>query len=91
MILWQDATTGENFAVDSRTGHSYPYTAPHSGTVDTDFNCGEVRRTLRKGSASAMVTTAKTDSNISAFPRWLEQALQVPLIHDGSASADVCF
>jgi hypothetical protein len=84
MLHWKDAVTGEHFLIDSRTGHSYPqtqYWAHQLGTVDSGFNCGEGRRTLRKGAASTM---AKSHSTNSTLPEWLERALQVRFTRDSS-------
>ena len=81
-IVWQDATTGERFVVDRRTGHSFPQAnfQVHESDLPSGVNCRVQRRTLWKQPTSQVVSSSILDSDQSVVPEWLERALQVSLL-----------
>jgi len=79
-IVWQDATTGERFVVDCRTGYSFPQTnfQVQQSDLPIGVNCRVQRRTLRKQPTSQVVASSILDQPV--VPEWLERALQVSLL-----------
>ena len=76
-IIWKDPTTGETFAVDTRTGNSYP----QETSLFNGHEQGIKRRTLRvsewlkKGKDPCSIEDVTKENKI--IPNWLQQALEV--------------
>ena len=74
-MLWTDHRTGETFAVDPRTGNSYPVKGrPDDNDGPNEKSAGVLRRTLSKRPCTA---TQGEDMENCETPKWLEEALGV--------------
>ncbi|KAF8812208.1 hypothetical protein BYT27DRAFT_7159313 [Phlegmacium glaucopus] len=76
-IMWTDASTGERFFIDSRTGHSYRQSEYLPEHVETTTLSREGRRTFTLPKIDSLVPT-KRDSEVGAglIPAWLEHAFK---------------
>ena len=78
--MWTDASSGERFFIDSRTGHSYrqsDYLPEHVKALTLSRE-GRLTFTLPKTS-SLVPTNGGTKAGPGLVPAWLEHAFKVCL------------
>lgn len=77
--MWTDASTGEKFFIDSRTGHSYRQSGyPEHGEASTLSREARLTFTLPKID-SLVLTKGGSNEGPGLVPAWLEHAFKVCL------------
>jgi DNA mismatch repair protein MLH3 len=78
--MWTDASTGERFFIDSRTGHTYCQSEYQPDHVEASTLSREKRLTFTLPEIDNLVPTKRAPHSGSGLvPAWLEQAFKVCL------------
>ena len=78
--MWTDASTGEIFLIDSRSGHSYRQSEYLPGHVEASTLSREGRLTFTLPKIDSLAPTERGSSaGPGLIPAWLEHAFKVCL------------